>query len=100
MLDVDLAMLYGVRVRNIAEGVNRNRRRFPPDFLLDLTSNELPPTPDDSGGRKYKGLAFTAEGVAMLSTILQRKRAIDVLIAIVRVLGRERSIFEELGTSG
>ena len=91
ILDKDLAYLYGVDPRALRQQVKRNRGRFPEDFMFQLTAEEMgymvsqivtPP-------RKYFGghlpYAFSEQGVAMLSTVLNSKKAICVNIVIMRV---------------
>ena len=89
MLDADLATLYQVATKNLNKAVRRNLDRFPADFMFQLTTDES----DDLrfqigtsrwGGRRYFPHAFTEHGVAMLSSVLQSKRAIQLNILIVR----------------
>ena len=91
MLDKDLAKLYGVITGNFIKAVKRNIKRFPEDFMFQLTKKE-----DDSlrfqfgilkRGRhsKYLPYAFTEQGVAMLSSVLHSERAVEMNIAIMRV---------------
>jgi phage regulator Rha-like protein len=89
MLDVDLAGLYHVETKNLNRAVQRNLDRFPADFMFQLTPEES----DDLrfqigtsrwGGRRYFPYAFTEHGVAMLSSVLKSKRAVQVNILIVR----------------
>ena len=92
MLDEDLARMYGVAVKELNQKVQRNIRRFPPDFMFRLTAAEydnLKPQMAASrsgwaGGRK-RPRAFTEEGVAMLSSVLSSPCAIGVNVAIMRV---------------
>ena len=97
MLDADLAELYGVPTKRLNEQVTRNLERFPPDFLFELTAEEF----DDLrsqiatsswGGRRYLPRAFTEQGVAMLSSVLRGKRAVQVNVAIVRTFVRLRRL--------
>jgi hypothetical protein len=99
MLDSDLAALYGVPTRALNQQVRRNRRRFPGDFLFELTPEEVESLRSQivtsnarigRGGRRYAVLAFTEQGVAMLSSVLHSDRAIDVNIAIMRTFVRLR----------
>jgi hypothetical protein len=90
MLDVDLANLYNVPVKSLKQAVRRNIKRFPPDFMFVLTSEEHKNLRSQfvtlGWGRysKYLPFAFTEQGIAMLSGILNSDRAINVNIAIMR----------------
>ena len=91
MLDADLAGLYGVTTKRLNEQVRRNRSRFPEDFMFQLTSTEaaslrsqIATSNKGRGGRRYAPYAFTEQGVAMLSTVLNSERAIQVNIEIMR----------------
>ena len=90
MLDYDLAMLYGVETRALKQAVKRNVKRFPDDFMFVLTLNEADNLVSQNviPSKSYFGgalpMAFTEQGVAMLSGILNSKRAIEVNIAIMR----------------
>jgi ORF6N domain-containing protein len=99
MLDDDLAALYGVLTKRLNEQVRRNRRRFPSDFLFELTLEEVANLKSQfatsslagqHGGRRKAVSAFTEQGVAMLSSVLHSDRAIDVNIAIMRTFVRLR----------
>jgi len=98
MLDSDLAELYGVETKMLVRAVKRNIDRFPPDFIFQLTKEEFDNlrchfgTSSQWGGRRYLPYAFTEQGVAMLSSVLRSKRAIQVNIAIMRVFVRLRQI--------
>jgi hypothetical protein len=99
MLDSDLARLYGVPTKRLNEQVRRNKRRFPADFMIELTESELAAlrshfatSKKGSGGRRYRPFAFTEQGVAMLSSVLNSDRAIDVNIEIMRAFVRLREI--------
>jgi ORF6N domain len=90
MLDRDLAKLYGVATKVLLQSVKRNRRRFPVDFMFMLTAQEFANlrsqfVTSSWGGRRYSPYAFTEQGVAMLSSVLNSERAIQVNIAIMRV---------------
>ncbi len=84
MLDVDLAELYGVATKRLNEAVRRNGARFPEDFMFQLAAGEAEylrsqfATSNGRGGRRYLPYAFTEQGVAMLSSVLNSKRAILV----------------------
>jgi len=98
MLDVDLAGLYDVDTRALNQSVKRNIDRFPPDFAFQLTPSEFEAlrsqfvTSKGRGGRRYLPYAFTENGVAMLSSVLNSDRAIFVNIEIMRVFGRLRQL--------
>jgi hypothetical protein len=78
MLDTDLAELYGVATKNLNKAFQRNRRRFPEDFMYQLTRQEFASlrfqfgTSSFHGGRRHMPYAFTQEGIAMLSSVLNR----------------------------
>lgn len=90
MLDYDLAELYGVETRALKQAVKRNLDRFPADFLFELTKNEVEEMVSQNvipGWGKLGGalpFACTEQGVAMLSSVLRSKRAVQVNIAIMR----------------
>lgn len=89
MLGRDLAGLYGVETRALKQAVKRNIDRFPKDFMFELTNEEFEILRSQFvisswGGTRYKPHAFTEHGVAMLSSVLKSKKAIDVNIAIMR----------------
>ncbi len=90
MLDVDLADLYEVETRTLKQAVRRNTRRFPIDFMFELTESEMDDLVSQNviPAKKHFGgaapFAFTEQGVAMLSTVLRSDKAIDVNIAIMR----------------
>jgi hypothetical protein len=104
MLDADLAELYGVRTKNLNLAVRRNIRRFPSDFMFQLSPEEssslrlqLATSNTRRGGRRYAPYAFSEQGVAMLSSVLRSARAADVNIAIMRTFVKVRRI---LATNG
>jgi hypothetical protein len=89
MLDKDLAELYGVETKRLKERVRRNIRRFPDDFMFQLTPNEFNNlrsqfASSSWGGSRYAPMVFTEQGVAMLSSVLNSERAIQVNIHIMR----------------
>lgn len=91
MLDSDLAMLYGVETKYLNKAVKRNLARFPVDFMFQLTEDEgnflrfqSGTSKIGRGGRQYYPYAFTQEGIAMLSGILNSAQAIEANIAIKR----------------
>jgi len=96
MLDRDLAVLYGVETRVLNQAVRRNIKRFPPDFMFELTREEIMRISQTviSSDIKYSKRvhAFTEQGVAMLSSVLNSERAIEVNIAIMQVFVRLREM--------
>ncbi len=87
MIDEDLALLYGVETKQLTRQVRRNIRRFPPDFMFKLTMQEFLRCQfgtSKRGGRRYVPYVFTEQGVAMLSSVLNSERAIQVNIQIMR----------------
>lgn len=90
MLDFDLAELYETETKRLKESVRRNKSRFPPDFMFELTKEELTSlrtqfaTSNKRGGTRYLPFAFTEQGVAMLSGVLNTEKAIQMNIAIMR----------------
>ena len=98
MLDRDLAKLYGVTTGNLNKAVKRNIERFPEDFMFQLTKDEEESLRFRFGSfkrgqhTKYLSRVFTEQGVAMLSSVLRSKRAIQVNIAIMRVFVRLKEI--------
>lgn len=97
ILDEDLAALYGVETRTLNQAVTRNRERFPEDFMFRLTSEEFEILRSQTvtsswGGRRYAPRAFTQEGVAMLSSVLRSKQAVQVNIVIMRTFVRLRQV--------
>jgi len=97
MLDFDLATLYSVETRTLKQAIRRNIKRFPDDFMFVLNANEwkeVITNCDNLGAIKYspsRPFAFTEQGVAMLSSILNSERAIAVNIQIIRVFTRMRT---------
>ena len=100
MLDFDLATLYSVETRTLKQAIRRNIKRFPDDFMFVLNANEwkeVITNCDNLGAIKYspsRPFAFTEQGVAMLSSILNSERAIAVNIQIIRVFTRMRKMIE------
>jgi hypothetical protein len=94
MLDRDLALLYGVTTGNLNLAVHRNSRRFPADFMFQLTEEEtknlILQTARSSGwgGLRHRPYVFTEHGVSMLSSVLRSERAILVNITIMRAFGQ------------
>lgn len=103
MMDANLAMLYEVETKYLMQMVKRNSDRFPEDFMFQLTKEEYEhlrlqfATSNEKvgrGGRRYLPYAFTENGVAMLSSVLRSKKAVQVNIAIMRVFNRFRHLLE------
>ncbi len=100
LLDRDLAALYGVETRVLNQAVRRNRERFPADFMLELSRDEIRRMSQiviSSNGQaplKFSKsvFAFTEQGVAMLSTVLSSSRAVQVNIEIMRAFVRLRQL--------
>jgi hypothetical protein len=100
MLDRDLAGLYGVKAIALRQQVKRNTERFPEDFMFQLTENEIDvmvsqnviPSRKRLGG--YSPYAFTENGVAMLSSVLKSRRAIEVNIQIMRAFTAMRRLID------
>ena len=97
MLYRDLAELYGVKTKIFNQAVKRNRKRFPGDFMFQLTYQEVRnlrsqfvTSNKERGGRRYLPYAFTEQGVAMLSSVLNSERAVQVNIEIMRAFVRLR----------
>jgi hypothetical protein len=99
MLDADLAVLYDVEARSLVRAVKRNVSRFPADFMFQLTVDEATHLRSQAGilspahgGRRYLPYAFTEHGVAMLSSVLRSKRAVEINIAIMRTFVKLRRL--------
>ena len=92
ILDFAIAELYGIETKRLKEAVRRNSNRFPNDFMFELSENEfnellrtqIASSNKGRGGIRYRPFAFTEQGVAMLSSVLNTERAIEVNISIVR----------------
>lgn len=90
MLDFDLAELYGSETKRLKEAVRRNLKRFPCDFMFELTKEEFESlrsqiaSSNKRGGTRYMPFAFTEQGVAMLSSVLNSEAAIEINISIMR----------------
>lgn len=101
LLDVDLAELYSVKTGDLTRSVRRNIDRFPADFMFQLTNQEFIHLKCHSGisrqwgGRRYPPYAFTEHGIAMLSSVLHSKRAIQVNIEIMRTFVRLRRMLAD-----
>ncbi len=99
ILDKDLAVLYGVETRTLKQSVRRNIKRFPPDFMFELTKKEfaiwrsqIVMSKSEQKGLRHLPFAFTEQGVAMLSSILKSEKAIEVNILIMRAFFKLREI--------
>jgi len=99
MLDRDLAELYGVETKVLKQAVRRNINRFPDDFMFEMTKTEFEDwrsqfvtSKSDKMGLRYKPMAFTEQGVAMLSSVLKSDRAIQVNIQIMRAFTQLRKM--------
>jgi len=97
LLDSTLAGLYGVQTKVLVQAVKRNRERFPSDFLFELNKQEVTDlrsqiVTSSWGGRRYAPFAFTEQGVAMLSSVLNSPQAIRVNIEIMRAFVRLRAM--------
>ncbi|WP_395053470.1 ORF6N domain-containing protein [Flavobacterium sp.] len=100
IIDSDLSLLYGVENKQLKRQVRRNLERFPEDFMFELTEVESEILRSQIGtsswgGNRYKPLAFTEQGVAMLSSVLNSSTAIKVNIEIIRVFTKIRQAISE-----
>ena len=99
LLDADLAELYGVETRALLQAVSRNQKRFPKDFMFQMSKEEyellrsqIVISKKGRGGRRYLPYVFTEQGVAMLSSVLRSERAVQVNIEIMRAFVRLREL--------
>ncbi len=100
LIDAELAALYGVATKVLLQAVKRNRKRFPRDFMVQLTATEwtalrsqfVTLKPGRGQHRKYMPYAFTEQGVAMLSSVLNSDRSIAVNIQIMRAFVQLRGL--------
>lgn len=98
MLDFDLAALYGVETKVLKQSVKRNIRRFPSDFMFELSQEEFDVlrsqfvTSKGRGGMRYLPYAFTEHGVAMLSSVLKSDTAIEININVIRAFVAVRQV--------
>jgi phage regulator Rha-like protein len=99
MLDSDLAELYEVETKILNRAIKRNLNRFPEDFMIQLTAEEVEnlrcqigTSSSEWGGRRYLPYAFTEQGVAMLSSVLRSERAAQVNIQIMRAFVKLREM--------
>lgn len=99
MLDSDLAALYGVSTKRVNEQVRRNPRRFPSDFMFQLSAEEVSGLRSQNatskpgrGGRRYLPFVFAEHGAIMLANVLNTQRAVDVSVYVVRAFVRLRQL--------
>ena len=99
ILDHDLAQLYGITTKVLKQAVRRNIKRFPSDFMFTLVRQEVTSlrsqivtSKPGRGGSRYLPMAFTEQGVAMLSSVLNSERAIRVNVEIMRAFVRLRQM--------
>jgi hypothetical protein len=97
MLDMDLAELYGVETKQLKRAVRRNIKRFPSDFMFELSQEELEILRSQFGtsswgGLRYPPMAFSEQGIAMLSSVLNSEQAILVNIRIIRIFVKMREL--------
>ena len=99
MLDRDLAELYDVKTKVLKQAVRRNITRFPEDFMFEFTKDEFEnwrsqfvTSNRDKMGLRYRPMAFTEQGVAMLSSVLNSDRAVQVNIEIIRTFVKLRQM--------
>lgn len=98
MLDQDLAELYQVETKALVQAVQRNAKRFPPDFMFQLSFQEFTAlrsqivTSKGRGGRRTAPYAFTEHGVAMLSSVLRSERAVEINIEVIRAFVKLRQL--------
>ena len=105
MLDFDLAELYGSETKRLKEAVRRNLKRFPCDFMFELTKEEFESlrsqiaSSNKRGGTRYMPFAFTEQGVAMLSSVLNSESAIEINISIMRAFVTVRQYLSSLNST-
>jgi methyl-accepting chemotaxis protein len=105
MLDFDLAELYGSETKRLKEAVRRNLKRFPNDFMFELTKKEFESlrsqiaSSNKRGGTRYMPFAFTEQGVAMLSSVLNSESAIEINISIMRAFVTVRQYLSSLNST-
>jgi len=99
MTDRDLADLYGVKTKALKQAVRRNLERFPSDFMFEMKNEEFVnwrsqfvTSNSDKMGLRYRPMVFTEQGVAMLSSVLRSKRAVEINILILRAFVRIREL--------
>ena len=99
MLDSDLALLYGIPTKALKQQVRRNNKRFPNDFMFELTKSEFENLRSQIvtscwGGARVMPMVFTEQGVAMLSSVLSSEKAIQINIEIMRAFSKYRAILK------
>ena len=105
MLDFDLAELYGSETKRLKEAVRRNLKRFPCDFMFELTKEEFTSlrsqiaSSNKRGGMRYMPFAFTEQGVAMLSSVLNSESAIEINISIIRAFVTVRQYLSSINST-
>lgn len=105
MLDFDLADLYGSETKRLKEAARRNLKRFPSDFMFELTKEEFESlrsqiaSSNKRGGTRYMPFAFTEQGVAMLSSVLNSESAIEINISIMRAFVTVRQYLSSLNST-
>lgn len=105
MLDFDLAKLYGSETKRLKEAVRRNLKRFPSDFMFELTKEEFErlrsqiASSNKRGGTRYMPFAFTEQGVAMLSSVLNSESAIEINISIMRAFVTVRQYLSSINST-
>lgn len=105
MLDFDLAELYGSETKRLKEAVRRNLKRFPCDFMFELTKEEFESlrsqiaSSNKRGGTRYMPFAFTEQGVAMLSSVLNSEAAIEINISIMRAFVTVRQYLSSVNST-
>jgi len=97
MLDYDLAVLYETETKKLKQQVRRNISRFPKDFMFELNKDEFEYlrtqiVTSNRGGTRYVPMAFTEQGVAMLSSVLNSEKAVQINIEIVRAFAKYRAL--------
>ncbi len=99
MLDRDLAELYGVETRALKQAVRRNKKRFPGDFMFEMTQEEFEHwrshfviSKEDKKGLRYAPFCFTEQGLTMLSCVLNSDQAIEMNIRVVRIFTQMRQM--------
>lgn len=113
ILDADLAKLYGVTTKVFNQAVRRNREKFPPDFMFELTRSEvmnlqnagyqkdailrsqIVTSKNDHGGRRYLPIAFTEHGAIMAANILNSPQAVQMSVFVVRAFIKMRSLLTD-----
>ncbi len=105
ILDFDLAELYGSETKRLKEAVRRNLKRFPCDFMFELTKEEFESlrsqiaSSNKRGGTRYMPFAFTEQGVAMLSSVLNSEAAIEINISIMRAFVTVRQYLSSVNSA-